>query len=79
MDKTKEVLNVRKSIHSIFPDFLELKLSVLIHSRSKKKSPDAGNQLPPTFGMVAGWDMLVIQALELCASKARGTNYVVLN
>ena len=30
---------------------------------------DAGNQLLQTFGMGAGWDLLVIQALRACALR----------
>ena len=35
----------------------------------QKKLADAGNQLLQTFGMGAGWDLLVIQALRACALR----------
>ena len=57
---------VRKAISSIFLDFLELKLFCV---GAQKKLVYAGNQLLQTFAMGAGWDLLVIQALKLCALK----------
>jgi hypothetical protein len=35
----------------------------------QKKLADAGNQLLQTFGMGAGWDLLVIQASRACALR----------
>ena len=64
---------VRKAIPSIFPNFLELKLLSSLKTVSvqcmQKKLADAGNQLLQTFGMGAGWDLLVIQALRACALR----------
>ena len=57
---------VRKAISSIFLDFLELKLFLCWCT---KKLVYAGNQLLQTFAMGAGWDLLVIQALKLCALR----------
>ena len=57
---------VRKAISSIFLDFLELKLFCV---GAQKKLVYAGNQLLQTFGMGAGWDLLVIQALRACALR----------
>ena len=37
----------------------------------QKKLADAGNQLLQTFGMGAGWDLLVIQALKVCALRLK--------
>ena len=60
---------VRKAISSIFLDFLELKLFLCrITVGAKKKIGPCWNQRQ-TFGMGAGWDLLVIQALKLCALK----------
>ena len=36
-----------------------------------KKLVDAGNQLLRTFGIGAGWDLLVIQTLKVCANLGR--------
>ena len=57
---------VRKAISLIFLDFLELKLFCV---GAQKKLVYAGNQLLQTFAMGAGWDLLVIQALKLCALR----------
>ena len=60
---------VRKAIPSIFPNFLELKPFLCRITVRAKKLADAGNQLLQTFGMGAGWDLLVIQALRACALR----------
>ena len=50
--------------------FLGVKtVSVSNHFHRKKKLVYAGNQLLQTFGMGAGWDLLVIQALKPCALR----------
>ena len=70
--KTNEVFNGSKAILSIFSDFLELKpflCRITVGAKKIGQWPNAGNQLLQTFGMGAGWDLLVIQASRACALR----------
>ena len=70
MDKTIKGFNGLKSHIFVCFRFLGVKtVSVLNHFHRKFFFVYAGNQLLQTFGMGAGWDLLVIQALKPCALR----------